>query len=105
MLHLRRGVQIGRLLLCGRFHNRPEAPSPETTTEELVEMAQQEIDLYAGLAGAIRGHISPVVDKNSWYLIEFAWDRQGKCRIVEKEAELWVDTAGRGDIPSHVFPA
>lgn len=70
------------------------APSPDTPIRDIVHMAQQEIDLYAGLAQATGGQISPVKGKNSWYLLDFAWDNKGGWKLVDRTAELWVDTSG-----------
>eukprot|EP00957_Ditylum_brightwellii_P102739 7830023-Ditylum_brightwellii.AAC.1 len=39
-------------------------PSPDTTTEEIVRMTQEEVDLYTGLAQATDGQVSSDVEKN-----------------------------------------
>ena len=53
------------------------APSPDTPTEELVQIAQDKIYLYAGLARATGGQVSLDKGKNTWYLIELKWDKLG----------------------------
>jgi hypothetical protein len=68
------------------------APSPDTPTNELVAITQNEIDLYAGLARATGGQISPDAGKNSWYLIEFTWDSAGCWKLIDNEAKLYVNT-------------
>eukprot|EP00957_Ditylum_brightwellii_P173914 13239856-Ditylum_brightwellii.AAC.1 len=75
------------------------APSPGTTTNELVAITQSEIDLYAGLATAMGGQISPDKRKNSWYLLEFVWDNAGLWKLVDNDARLFVDAQeGRIDV-------
>eukprot|EP00957_Ditylum_brightwellii_P087211 6638154-Ditylum_brightwellii.AAC.1 len=68
------------------------ASSPDMPTEELVALTQSEIDLYAGLAKATGGQISPDTGKNSWYLIEFSWDKAGRWNLVDNKAKLFVET-------------
>eukprot|EP00957_Ditylum_brightwellii_P139655 10643417-Ditylum_brightwellii.AAC.1 len=67
------------------------APSPDTPTKELVTITQSKIDLYAGLARATGGQISPDKGKNSCYLLEFLWDNAGCWKLVDNNARLFVD--------------
>eukprot|EP00957_Ditylum_brightwellii_P113175 8630713-Ditylum_brightwellii.AAC.1 len=67
-------------------------PSPDTPTEELVQIAQDEIDLYAGLARATGGQVSPDKGKNSWYLIKFEWDKLGRWKLAHNKSYLFVNT-------------
>eukprot|EP00957_Ditylum_brightwellii_P022590 1703928-Ditylum_brightwellii.AAC.1 len=68
------------------------APNPDTLAEELVAITQNKIDIYAGLARATGRQICPNMKKNSWYLIECAWDKAGRWKLVHKNAKLFVDT-------------
>eukprot|EP00957_Ditylum_brightwellii_P075200 5714968-Ditylum_brightwellii.AAC.1 len=68
------------------------APSPDTSTNELVAITQSEIDINTGLAMATGGQISPDKGKNSWYLLEFVWDNAGRWKLVDNDARLFVDT-------------
>eukprot|EP00957_Ditylum_brightwellii_P189906 14457181-Ditylum_brightwellii.AAC.1 len=68
------------------------APSPDTPTKELVAITQSEIDLYAGLARAVGGQISPDKGKNSWYFLKFVWDNVGCWKLVDNDTRLFVDT-------------
>ena len=36
--------------------------------------------------------MSPEASKNSWYLMEFEWDQHGKWKLVNNEAELYINT-------------
>eukprot|EP00957_Ditylum_brightwellii_P172456 13129290-Ditylum_brightwellii.AAC.1 len=65
------------------------APTPETPTEETVKIAQNELDIYAGLAAASGGKVSQTRGKNSWYLIEFQWHDDGKWSLVENKADIY----------------
>eukprot|EP00957_Ditylum_brightwellii_P149793 11407592-Ditylum_brightwellii.AAC.1 len=68
------------------------APSPDTPSKELVAITQSKIDLSAGLARATGGQISPDKGKNSWYLLEFAWDNAECWKLVHNDARLFIDT-------------
>eukprot|EP00957_Ditylum_brightwellii_P079662 6057795-Ditylum_brightwellii.AAC.1 len=62
-------------------------------------MAQQEIDLYEGLARATGGQVSSNKGENLWFLIEFKWDKAGRWSIVDNKAKLYVNTRkGRKEI-------
>ncbi len=74
------------------------APSPDWTTKQTMDMAQEGMDLYAGSAKATGGKVHP--DKTSWYLVEFQWTKAGTWRYVHNnEAALSVETPrGRRNI-------
>eukprot|EP00957_Ditylum_brightwellii_P202996 15332764-Ditylum_brightwellii.AAC.1 len=63
-------------------------------------MAQEEVDLYTGLAQATGGQVSPDVEKNFWYLLEFQWDKQGKWSLVNNDVQLMINT-NKGRLPIH----
>eukprot|EP00957_Ditylum_brightwellii_P027597 2086613-Ditylum_brightwellii.AAC.1 len=44
----------------------------------LVKSNQDKIDLYIGLVRATRGQVSPEKEKNSWFMMEFKWDKDRK---------------------------
>eukprot|EP00957_Ditylum_brightwellii_P169381 12892118-Ditylum_brightwellii.AAC.1 len=68
------------------------APSLDTATEEHVQIALDKIDLYAGLAGATGGQVSPDKGKNSWHLIKFKWDKLGRWKLAHNKSSLFVNT-------------
>eukprot|EP00957_Ditylum_brightwellii_P071825 5459353-Ditylum_brightwellii.AAC.1 len=69
-----------------------KAPKPDTPMDELVQIAQSEIYLYAGLVQATGGQVSPVKGENSWYLNEFVWDKSGKWKLSHNKVSLFVNT-------------
>eukprot|EP00957_Ditylum_brightwellii_P083132 6320712-Ditylum_brightwellii.AAC.2 len=71
------------------------APTPDTPTEHMVELAQEQVDLYEALAHSTGGQVSPVLGKNLWYLIELKWHPSGKWSLVNNEAVLTVNTTAR----------
>ena len=73
------------------------APSPDWTTEQVMERSQRGLDMYVGGVRATGGTVHP--KKSKWYLVEFGFDNQGKWRYVDNDAELFVTTrAGREPI-------
>eukprot|EP00957_Ditylum_brightwellii_P056997 4319507-Ditylum_brightwellii.AAC.1 len=58
----------------------------------MVAITQDQIDLYAVMARATGGQVSSEKGKNSWYLLEFKWDRNGRWKLVDNDANLVVNT-------------
>eukprot|EP00957_Ditylum_brightwellii_P068950 5233442-Ditylum_brightwellii.AAC.1 len=69
------------------------AQNPFTTTNKMISTAQKELTLSSGLARATGGSVSPEKGKNSWYLIEFKWDKAGKWKLVNNPRDIYVNTA------------
>eukprot|EP00957_Ditylum_brightwellii_P125894 9597051-Ditylum_brightwellii.AAC.1 len=75
------------------------APFPTTPIQELVEMVQEEVDLYTGLAGATGGQVIPNKTKNNWYLMEFEWDNRCRWKLIDSKASMLINTnQGRREI-------
>lgn len=77
------------------------ALSPFPPTEETTKLAQEGLDLFIGVAKAMRGQVSEI--KIKWYLIEFKWDAAGKWKLANNEATLSVETE-EGRIPIKRLP-
>ena len=54
------------------------APSPDTSLEETVKLAQKGLNIFAGASKAIGGQVS--AEKIKLYLMEFKWEQEGICR-------------------------
>eukprot|EP00957_Ditylum_brightwellii_P166230 12655384-Ditylum_brightwellii.AAC.1 len=54
------------------------APSPNTNSKKMVNITQEEIDMYLELTRAAGGQVRLEVDKNSWYILEFKWNLNSK---------------------------
>eukprot|EP00957_Ditylum_brightwellii_P180527 13751311-Ditylum_brightwellii.AAC.1 len=60
--------------------------------------------MYEGLARATGGQVSPDKGKNSWFLLEFKWDKRGKWTLVHNDANLYMNTK-KGRIKVDRLPA
>lgn len=73
------------------------APSPDWSTGQVMQRAQEALDIYVGGVAATGGTVHPV--KTKWYLVEFKFDKSGRLHYVDNEARLTVSTRhGRQEI-------
>eukprot|EP00957_Ditylum_brightwellii_P047549 3611684-Ditylum_brightwellii.AAC.1 len=76
---------------------------PDTPMDKLIQIVQDKIDLYTGLACTTCSQVSPVKRKNSWYLIEFAWDKSEERKLAHNKVSLFVNTR-EGRIEVKILP-
>ena len=64
------------------------APSPNTLSKDATKISQEGLDLFSGSAQATGVQVS--AKKTKWYLLEFKWDKAGKWRLYDNEADIFL---------------
>ena len=62
------------------------APSPDTSLEETVKLAQKGLNIFSGESKATGVQVS--TEKKKCHLMDFKWHPEGKCRLSYREAKL-----------------
>ena len=85
MLYLTRIAKSGRVMI---YHYFNIDTSPNTLPKDTTKTYQEGLHLLSGASQATGGKFS--VTKTKWYLLEFKWDKAGKWRLYDNEADIFL---------------